>query len=1492
MKEGFIQKKKTVTKQKPTITKKATPQVTAKINVQKQKYEEARKNNDYLGMRIANTEANKVREKAKLPLYSSAVGDKQASLTNAKNLTGLKQNISNQMASNANKKVANLSANHPLNRESKTVSPIPTKTLKDMFDKNENYVDKFKKGNIKGGVASLVGETIQMPQSALMNISNNINSVTHGKGLQPYKRMMDYPDYEKQIESRNNVKPLSKLISDKNKTLGNLYSVGMDVVTDPLNLLDVGAAQTAKQLKALGSAKYADNLANGKLVPTGGTPARNTVTSIGGSTEAAKPRLTQFKDKDTYINEIVDELGARNNPRNLTTSDMKVRDNEIAQELDKVANMTDSEFRQYARQNKITRGQLPQLHKAKEVKPLPGNSNVIDAAQEPKNALNQKASKPLDLEILRERLNLPKKNTVSLNVGTPVINLERGNKGTIAKDMGDGNYLVLFENKSTGGQALIKMNSSQFTTQEQVISDLNYKKALNKANMQIKSPSRTNGAINTENKAVEQVLPNNGTSVAKTNKIPPQTNLKGQNLADKVMTRKDKNFEEKYNAFINDEGYEAPQGNTGVGDWVGNIKPKGVGISKDLTRNAESALDGEGLSWFKKNFADNFYKSKGENAKNIKEKTDLIYNEVVKKRGIKKGTKESTAIQWYGEGQKMIGSEAKPYTLADLQEEFGYKMPNGKYAWQNIVESNNIMRRMYDDYVNGMNEALRKIYPNVEQTVAKMQAKKAGKSLEEMAQIDRDIDRYTTGKRLYPRKDYYHHFQELQDGFFSTLDNVLNSATNIDPKLVGVSEFTKPKSKFMGALQHRSKDATYKADALEGMLQYIPQAEYKINIEPNIPALRNMIKDLKDYTGGNANQFIDYLMKFTNDLAGKTNDLDRIPLKVFGDENGRKVLNTLSTVSNRIRANAVVGNVNTLLAQFFNMPNVVGYAKNPIDVAQGMFEASKANLGDKTARQILDKSDFLRERYLDRSIRRFNTGVLNNAENFLSWTMEIGDKAVADSAFMTFYKQGIKNGMPDAEAVKYADNLTRKSVAGRGIGELPLAQKAKVTKLIAPFQVEVQNAYNVLKELGSEKQITPILEIFATTWIMNNALEKISGRRIGFDPVDVLLDSYKNEDNETPTDNAKSTVARMGGEALSNAPFGSYIGETLADSLGLSEYEKQSFFGEADPTRFGTGNIAIQTLGAPIGSAVKQVFNSNNRSNIDLLKPAMAILPKFGGKQIERSVRGLQDMAVIPKETVNLGGMSVKKQDFPASFSSSGRLRFALEPSKENFIKSSTLGTWATDEGKGYVKDKLKPLGDKQTQFVKTANKKGLPAIQSEEIVRSFKGLKQKAQREKILDLPISAKQKQIVGDYVDSKLKEPRDYSSQENYDFSVLAKETRQKFGLTKNTNKDAFTKAYLAQKDIDSSVDKAYAVLENGNEETAKALGISEHAIESAKQMKAAGLRDFNTYKKSADTDGNNSVKKDEAINMLENTNLTREQKRALFKALCPNVKSNPY
>ncbi|MEA5051391.1 MAG: hypothetical protein VB021_07995, partial [Oscillospiraceae bacterium] len=69
------------------------------------------------------------------------------------------------------------------------------------------------------------------------------------------------------------------------------------------------------------------------------------------------------------------------------------------------------------------------------------------------------------------------------------------------------------------------------------------------------------------------------------------------------------------------------------------------------------------------------------------------YKADMERLGIKKGSKESAAVMYYGEG---VTADGNPYTLDNLKQDF----PS---TWKNIVEADRINRRMYDDYVDKIN---------------------------------------------------------------------------------------------------------------------------------------------------------------------------------------------------------------------------------------------------------------------------------------------------------------------------------------------------------------------------------------------------------------------------------------------------------------------------------------------------------------------------------------------------------------------------------------------------------------------------------------------------------------------------------------------------------------------------------------------------------------------------------------------------------------------
>ena len=114
-----------------------------------------------------------------------------------------------------------------------SVKPIPkaipranTNLLADAFDSKENYVDKFKQGNIGGGVANFLGTGLMGAQSVSLNALNAVDSMASGKGLPKFQNNMSKDMYNRAIVGRDGeTETIKDKISNKNKVLGEIYGV-------------------------------------------------------------------------------------------------------------------------------------------------------------------------------------------------------------------------------------------------------------------------------------------------------------------------------------------------------------------------------------------------------------------------------------------------------------------------------------------------------------------------------------------------------------------------------------------------------------------------------------------------------------------------------------------------------------------------------------------------------------------------------------------------------------------------------------------------------------------------------------------------------------------------------------------------------------------------------------------------------------------------------------------------------------------------------------------------------------------------------------------------------------------------------------------------------------------------------------------------------------------------------------------------------------------
>ena len=379
---------------------------------------------------------------------------------------------------------------------------------------------------------------------------------------------------------------------------------------------------------------------------------------------------------------------------------------------------------------------------------------------------------------------------------------------------------------------------------------------------------------------------------------------------------------------------------------------------------------------------------------------DLKAN-VVDRLGIKKGSKESKLVQRYGE------KTMTPEEWFSLSPELQRK----------IADADIWFRTTYDRLIDEVNRAKEEIYPFADDRMASITAKiedlktpgkysrkaqseriqalqweldtlrknprrrstedtlymkKLESKIEDVKSdpvytvqgrssmiehLEKEHERALRGKRVPKREDYYRHFRELAEGF-EGLRNIFDSPANIDPALEGISHETLPRSKWASFMRKRTGGAPYTEDAVGGFLDYLPAASYLIHIDPHISRFEALADELAEATAlsKNANNLVRFLKEYSQDLAGKTNPADRFIQEAI--PGGRQAFNGLVWVNNRIKANTVLANASSAVAQVANVPQGIAFAKQYS--APGLTRTFASILGKNEASA---QSGFLAERF-------------------------------------------------------------------------------------------------------------------------------------------------------------------------------------------------------------------------------------------------------------------------------------------------------------------------------------------------------------------------------------------------------------------------------------------------------------------------------------------------------------------------------------------------
>lgn len=690
-----------------------------------------------------------------------------------------------------------------------------------------------------------------------------------------------------------------------------------------------------------------------------------------------------------------------------------------------------------------------------------------------------------------------------------------------------------------------------------------------------------------------------------------------------------------------------------------------------------------------------------------------IIQELQKETGIKMYSKEDEAIGWIVEGKKQDGTK---YTINDLKKDFPNKWKNIQKvsnAYTNLVgrwydEEKKVADETYGDieYQNQVKTAkLENEYqtalnifnsreldlrrnPNAKTQAGYSQAKKSLETVEKRlnAQRKRNQEHVETRRQYAPyRKNYFHHTNEVHfvknaRALMEQIKNGNRAKNRIPSELAGMTDVTKPKSTIQ-SYKWRQGEKNYSSSGFASLEHRLLEHANAIAFDPTVSYLRNIESIFRDLDAeSKSTNYIAWLTKYTNNLSGKTNDLDRLLREMTPDE----TLGIINTLNNRAKKNAVYGNISSALVQAGNFPAGMGLAvqKGGKEALQDLIKGTAQRIQDtKSGINAKDLSTMMALRYFDTNLK--DARALSKIDDFGQWTMEVLDKVTAETLWYTYKAQGERLG--ESNPLLYADDMLDRAIQSRRPEDLPLSQQSKIIQTLAPFQVEVNNQWQLMKDMtkssfkGDNKinSIAGMVTLMITSALMNAGFEAIIKRKPLFDPLGAIYETLAEPDY---TDG--KLVGRLIGETLSAMPYGQYI----PSILGMDEDKAKAVFGESDPSRYGTGNIGISTLAELVRSAM---LSDNPDDFVHAIEDTFFTygMPGFG-RQAQRVYQAGQEFGYAPQY---VNGEWVRT---PIHYTNTGGVGFANDPGDVfDFMRSVVGGRYATKAGQEYINSNFKKLG-------------------------------------------------------------------------------------------------------------------------------------------------------------------------------------------------------
>lgn len=315
-----------------------------------------------------------------------------------------------------------------------------------------------------------------------------------------------------------------------------------------------------------------------------------------------------------------------------------------------------------------------------------------------------------------------------------------------------------------------------------------------------------------------------------------------------------------------------------------------------------------------------------------------------------------------------------------------------------------------------------------------------------------------------------------------------------------------------GIFKKQGKETT--TGAFESFRDYMELAQRAAFTDLSGHEIRTAANTLSDM-GGDKNA-VDQLFKFSQDI--------------IGDKEINPVLRTIEDITGKMAGVKVLGKASTLVSQSLSLPQAIG--RDPIAFVSG-------NANSNTFKALRSKSRVLDvvAKTTRKELRTGNawTKSVGLAGDVLVKGQDIANRLI----FNGFISRAKKMGLPDDEAVKWADEQLVSIVGDRRLGMSPEAYSTFIGKIFGRFTIEPTAASTrLIKDIG-EKKFGAVLGTLVAWHVGNKINEKYgSGFAPFLDPYEAVKDSveYWNGSDEKEQSKLKA-VTSLVSESLQMMPM-------------------------------------------------------------------------------------------------------------------------------------------------------------------------------------------------------------------------------------------------------------------------------------------------------------------------------------------------------------------